>query len=184
MTFGVRELSMDSFFLTEYETCSSYCIRKRLSASVVAQKLVDGTDDWTGAFPEVPGCVRVIGPMNRTGKTVEQTANYERGLSRSKDPNYVSCGSVTLRLEPNARRNAQAYGKAIGFGPYPSVVKGFFALRDGPLCGNDSWLGSTSVFFDKDKVVIVSANQGAEALFTFLESVDFPQLRNQMSKFE
>jgi hypothetical protein len=156
-----------------------------LSTSLWAQKLVEHTSDWISALPEIPGCERVIGAMKRTGTNVEQTVSYERGVParRTEDPNYVGCGSVTIRVEPNARKNAKALGKAIGFGPHPSIVRGFFALRDGPLCGNDSWLGSTSVFFDKDKVLIVSANQGAEVLLDFAEKVDYSELKRELNRY-
>lgn len=163
-----------------------------LSIPVLPQRLADkkSADDWSGLFPEIPGCEKIVQPLRRQGKVIEQTADYERenyrNLRNNPDyPNYFGCGSITLRLEPSARQKASKVDTSMtgAFPPQPTTVKGFFALRDGPQCGNDVWVGSTAVYFDTDKVLIVSSYIGADKITEFSETADYRTISKFMENF-
>ncbi len=147
------------------------------------------SSDWTILFPQIPGCERIVQPVQRYGKVIEQTAVYEREhyekLKNNPDyPNYFGCGSITLRLEPSAREKAAKRDFTFTgiIPPYLTSIRGFFALRDGPLCGNDFWRGSTAVYFDSNKVLIVSSYLGADKLAELAETADYESISNFMEK--
>ena len=140
--------------------------------------------DWTDLFPEIPGCERIIEPLTQTGKIFEQTARYQP--SRNDNPRiYYGCGSITLRFEPSARKSASVnFSKQPNF-PFTrkQTVKTFDAYTDSPLCGNDDWRGSIRVYFDEDKVLIVSAKRGAGDILKFAETADYELMKETIDKF-
>lgn len=148
------------------------------------------TADWSNLFPEIAGCVRIIEPLKQNGKIFEQTAIYERldfETRKDKDPNYFGCGSITLRFEPAARKSASInYTNLVNFPiyfpPQKQIVKNFDAYSRSPQCGNDSWIGSTDVYFDKDMVLTVSENMGG-GILEFAESADYKLLKKTIGKF-
>jgi len=142
--------------------------------------------DWSGLFPEIAGCERVIQPATKNGKTFEQTAVYEReGYKKYQNENYFGCGLITLRWDPFTKnsfpQNLANFDLPLR---QPLKIKGFDAYRDSPLCGNDSWIGSITIYFDKDKALIVSANVGAEKILELAETMDYKSLRRKMNKTE
>lgn len=147
--------------------------------------------DWSALFPEIPNCVRIIEPIKQNGKAFEQTAVYERAdfeTRKGKDPNYFGCGSITLGFAPGARRSANINYNNISLEPFfilpqKSKVKTFDAYSDSPQCGNDIWIGSTSVYFDKDMVLMVSANLGAAGILEFAENADYRFLKKTIGRF-
>src|SRR6202008_2957948 len=102
----------------------------------------------------------MVQPIQRSGEAFEQTAIYERvGYKNNQGPHYFGCGSITLQRQPDAIRLAEQRGKEEHM-PFVQrfTVRGFLAFRWVPQCGNDVSLGSTTVHFDDDKILIVSAN--------------------------
>jgi hypothetical protein len=147
--------------------------------------------DWSALFPEIPGCVRIVQPITQNVKIIEQTAIYEQKdfeTRKGKDPNYFDCGSISLRFEPSARRSASInYANLVNFPiyfpPQKSKVKSFDAYTESPMCGNDNWLGTTDVYFDKDMVLTVSVNLGGAGLSDFIENADYKRLKKAIGRF-
>jgi hypothetical protein len=141
------------------------------------------TADWSVLFPEITGCERVIQPLKQNGEVLEQTAIYEReNYKQNKGENYVGCGSITLRFEPSARETARENSKRVDFFPFGQTVriKSFEAYSHSPQCGNDDWTGSISVYFDKDKLLFVSAFSGAEKILEFAQNADYELIKKSM----
>jgi hypothetical protein len=160
-----------------------------LSANIIFAQQIDKSrqndaGDWTAFFPVIAGCEREIQPLKQTGKIFEQTANYEhKDYKKYKNKNYFGCGSITLRFEPSSRKTARAKSSILDFpGNMPTKVKGFESYRSSPLCGNDDWIGSTAVYFDENKVLIVSANIGGEKILDFAQNADYKLLRKSVNK--
>jgi hypothetical protein len=146
----------------------------------------DEKPDWSALFPEFQGCERVIQPLAQNGKIFEQTARYERqGFRENKNQFYVPCGTVTLRFEPSARKTASAnHAKSFEIPPVGKrKVKNFDAYMNSPLCGNDEWMGSTSVFFDENMSLTVSAYRGTSGILEFAETADYAQLKKTIDEF-
>jgi hypothetical protein len=147
--------------------------------------------DWAALFPEIPGCERIIQPITQNGKVFEQTAVYERQNYKEYkgNNNYFGCGSIALRFAPSARKSARinyvnSIQNPIYFPPpQKQTVKSFDAYSNSPLCGNDIWVGSTSVYFDEDKVLMVSAYMGAGNILEFAKNADYELLRKSIDKF-
>lgn len=142
------------------------------------------TTDWSALFPEIAGCERIIQPLMQNGEVFEQTVVYEReNYKEYKGENYFGCGSITLRFEPSARKLARENSTIADFPlRQPIQIKNFEAYHSSPLCGNDVWTGSTAVYFDEDKVLIVSANIGAEKILDFAQNADYKLLKKLMKK--
>lgn len=138
------------------------------------------TDDWSRLFPEISGCQRTIQPLTRSGEVIEQIAVYKR----EDDKNY-KCGSITLRIAPKSRQSAAKDFNASSFNPFRRkiVIKDFDAYTASPLCGNDEWRGSTTVYFDEDKVLIASAQRGTNRILDFPETADYAMLKKSMDEF-
>jgi hypothetical protein len=134
---------------------------------------VQAQRDWTELFPEIPGCVRNIQPMIRINDTVEQTAVYKVGDE--------SCGSVAFRREPGlfpAKRKLYTTCDA-----FPSTwikFRGYATFQESPLCGNDEWIGSLEIFFEKDKAMTVSASRWGLSIMEFAQKQDFKKLGKMM----
>lgn len=142
------------------------------------------TEDWLALFPEIPNCERVIQPLTQNGEVFEQTAIYEReNYKEYKGENYFGCGSITLRFEPSAGKTALENSTIADF-PFrqPIRINNFEAYRSSPLCGNDESSGSTSVYFDEDKVLIVSAFVGAEKILEFAQNANYELMKKSMNK--
>ena len=143
------------------------------------------TSDWSALFPEITGCERVIQPLTKNGEVFEQSAVYEReGYKNNKNENYFGCGSITLRFEPSARETMRESSKKVEYFPLIQQlkIKKFDAYQSSPLCGNDEWIGSTSVYFDKDKVLIVSAYIGAYKILEFAQNADYELMKKSINK--
>lgn len=140
--------------------------------------------DLSVLFPEFPGCERVLEPIKRTDKSYEQTAVYERGSQQDRsNPNYLRCGSITLRFEPAARKSARENPSILDSQfRQPFKLKKFDAYSDSPWCGNDVWVGSTQVYFDADKSLTVSAYMGADAILEFAQNANYLMLKKAMNK--
>ena len=143
-----------------------------------------GKRDLSHWFPQFSGCERVLQPIVRDSAVWEQTAVYERaGFRKGKDVNYFGCGSITVRREANALKLAEERLEYPNFPLFQKLsVRGYPAFQHVPWCGNDVSLGSTSVFFDPDKVITVHVYQGAEPLAVFLETTDYEVLRKAVSR--
>lgn len=142
------------------------------------------TADWSALFPEIPGCERIIQPLTQNGEVFEQAAIYEReGYKNNKNENYFGCGSIALRFAPSARKSARENSTIADFPlRQPIQIKNFEAYHSSPLCGNDDSRGSTAVYFDEDKVLIVSAYRGAEKILEFAQNADYELLKKSMKK--
>lgn len=142
------------------------------------------TTDWSALFPKIPNCERIIQPLTQNGEVLEQVAIYEReGYKNNQSVNYFGCGSITLRFEPSARKAARENSKRVDFFPRQIFqIKNFDAYQDSPQCGNDVWIGSTTIYFDKDKVLIVSAYGGAEKILEFAQNADYELMKKLMNK--
>ena len=170
--------------------CGILSVGETFAQQSVKSKPAQATD-WSALFPDIPGCVRIIQPLAQNGKTFEQLAIYERQdfeTRKDKDPNYFGCGSITLRFEPSARKSASInHTNLVNFPiympPQKSKVKTFDAYSSSPQCGNDIWVGSTDVYFDKDMVLTVSANLGATSILEFAENADYKFLKKSIAKF-
>lgn len=109
---------------------------------------------------------------------------YEReNYKNNRNENYFGCGSITLRFEPSARKKVRQ-SFAISDSPLRQQfqIKGFDAYSESALCGNDEWRGSTTVYFDEDKVLIVSAYTGADKILDYSRSADYELMRKSMNK--
>jgi hypothetical protein len=139
------------------------------------------SEDWSALFPEIPNCERVIQPLTLKGGVFEQVAMYKReNYKNNKNENYFGCGSITLRFEPSARKAArQDFANSASPLRHQFQMKGFDAYSESALCGNDDWRGSTTVYFDEDKVLIVSAYTGAEKILEFAKNVDYELKKKQ-----
>lgn len=149
------------------------------SADCLGQKAANrssdkNSPDWSHLFPEVSGCVRIVGAIMKSNGALKQTAVYERaGFETQKsNPNYFGCGSITFRVQkgikkPDSSDLYECFPCAV------IKVRNYDALRVSPLCGNDESRGSISVFLDDDTIVSVHAYQGAEELFHFVENADY-----------
>lgn len=140
--------------------------------------------DWAVLFPEIPNCEQVIQALTRNNNVFEQTVIYEwKGYPKNKNENYVSCGTITLRSAHSARKEALQNFRLYDSPTNQRVkIRGFDAFRDGPMCGNDVWIGSTSVYFDDDKLLIVSAYGSAGAILEFAQNADYELIKNSMNK--
>jgi len=141
--------------------------------------------DWAALFPEMPGCERVVQPLVQNGETFEQTAFYRpREESESENRLSYGCGTITLRLDPSARHSAAELYEKQPKSPFfrKQTVKNFDAYSETPLCGNDDRRGTTRVYFDEDKVLIVSARRGAGDLLDFVETADYERLKESMNR--
>lgn len=141
--------------------------------------------DWSALFPEIPNCERVIQPLTLNGEIFQQVAMYEReNYKNNKNENYFGCGSITLRFELSARKTArQSFAISVSPLRQQFQIKGFDAYSESALCGNDDWKGSTTVYFDEDKVLILSAYTGAEKILEFAKNVDYELIKKSMDKF-
>ena len=147
--------------------------------------------DWSALFPEIPNCLRIIEPLTRNGKIFEQRAVYERPnyqTDKGKNPNYFGCGSIALSFKPSARKLAETNYMNITLEPFfipPQKLKmrNFDAYGDSPLCGNDIWIGSTTVYFAENMSLSVSANMGGTAILEFAENADYKLLKKKIAKF-
>lgn len=148
--------------------------------SIVAKQ----DEDWSAIFPEIPNCERSIQPITRNGEVFEQTATYEpKGYKYDVNQGYFGCGSITLRFAPSAGKSARENSDFINFPLRQQFqIKNFEAYRESPQCGNDNWRGSTTVYFDKDKVLIVSAFVGAEKILDFAQNADYELMKKSMNK--
>lgn len=126
-----------------------------------------GQSDWAGAFPDIKGCAKTIGPFERTGSFATQTAIYE------------GCGTIELRIAPGAKA-AREKNWQDHFPSLKTEIKGYTAWRNSPLCGNDPWLGSIEVYLSEDKVLIASAYDRADQVLNFAEQADYIALANVM----
>jgi len=141
--------------------------------------------DWSALFPEIPNCERVIQPLTLKDKVFEQVAKYEReNYKNNRSENYYGCGSITLRFEPSARKSARENSKRAAYFLFGQIfqINKFDAYSQSPQCGNDDWRGSTTVYFDEDKVLIVSAYIGAEKILDYAQSADYELMRKSMNK--
>lgn len=140
------------------------------------------TADWSALFPVIAGCRRDVRSLKQAGRVFEQTAIYQReGYESNK--NYTPCGSITLRFEPFARKTARKKTDTFFFlTNVPTKVKGFEAYQSSPLCGLDTWRGSTTVYFDEDKALIADANAGGEKILEFTQNADYGWLRKSLNK--
>lgn len=143
--------------------------------------------DWSELFPEIPNCERVIQPLTHKGEIFEQIAIYEQeNYKNYKGDNYLSCGSITLRFEPSAKKSAQATAanSDLGYFPFrqPLQIKNFYAYQVSPMCGNDDSIGVSTVFFDKDKILIVQANTWAKTIMDFAQTADYEVLKKSINK--
>lgn len=147
-------------------------------------KLTPKTEDWSSLFPEIPNCVREIQPITQHGKTITQSANYyqKSQLENEKKPSYAGCGSISFWVQPSARKSARERSKTSFPSFLPFKIKNFDAYGDGPSCGVDFWLGSIEVYFDKDKVLRVSANHGAKPIMDFANDADYDLIKRSMNK--
>jgi hypothetical protein len=140
--------------------------------------------DWSELFPEIPGCERQIQPIKQNSEVWDQAAVYEReNYKNNQSENYFGCGSITLRFEPLARETARKSPDFIDFPLRQSLkIKNFYAYQVSPMCGNDFWMGATTVYFDKDKILTVSANMGAEKILEFARNADYELMKKSMNK--
>lgn len=141
--------------------------------------------DWSELFPEIPNCERVIQPLTQNNEVFEQIAVYEReGYKNNKNENYFGCGSITLRFEPFARKKAREDFKRSDYLPFRQVfrIKELDAYSESPQCGNDVWMGSTAIYFDEDKALILSAYLGADKILKFAQSADYLLIEKSMNK--
>ncbi len=151
---------------------------------VAAQKSED--IDWSELFPEFPGCQRTIQPLVRTGETSYQTAVYKpQNPEKFNPPTYYGCGTIALRYAPGERKTETANFKPQLENPFfrKRKIKSFDAYTVTPLCGNDDSSGSTRVYFDEDKVLIISAMRGAGNLLEFAETADYDRLKSAIDEF-
>jgi hypothetical protein len=158
-----------------------------LAGSVLSQERVRTglADDWSAFFPEIEKCVRTVHPISIVGDVIEQTAEYEWPGRRDRtDPNYFGCGSITLRISPDALKSMQARND-MDFFPTSQrlLVHGYESIRHSPLCGNDPWAGSLEVYFDHDKVFAVSASVGAGEILQVAETADYRAMKIAMARF-
>jgi hypothetical protein len=137
------------------------------------------TVDWSELFPEISGCERMIQPLTRSGEVIEQIAVY----NREDDKNY-KCGAIILRIAPKSRQSAAKIYKTFGFSLFKRkiTVKDFVAYTASPQCGNDDWQGSTTVYFDEDKSLIVSAQRGTNRILEFPETADYALMKKSMDE--
>lgn len=139
--------------------------------------------DWSQMFPEIPNCERVIQPITRKSEVLEQVAIYKwANAENNGNENYGGCGLITLRFEPSARESARKDSDIVLPPRRQFKIKTFDAYGDSPLCGNDIWAGSITVFFDKDKVLIVSANRGATQILGFARNADYELMKKSMDE--
>ncbi len=145
---------------------------------------LDQTSDWSALFPEIAGCERVIQPLTQNGEVFKQIAIYEReNYKDNQNENYVGCGSIALRFEPSTRKTARENSTIEDFPLRQRLrIKDFDAYHSSPLCGNDDWRGSTSVYFDDDKVLIASANRWTDKILEFAQNADYELMKKSMNK--
>jgi len=156
--------------------------------------------DLSQFFPNVPNCIKNIQPLTRDGNRLEQTAIYripriaEQTQTSVSQPGEVdltvypdsfmpglptSCGSITIRSAPGLRHAARKQHKNAAQFDFsqsnkPFLIQGHLAYSASPLCGNDPWVGSTSIYFEKNMELQVSADQGpGEMLLDFTRSADY-----------
>ena len=89
-----------------------------------------------------------------------------------------------LIFEPAARKTARENFKRseLSLLTQQIKIKNFDAYQNSPLCGNDNWIGSTSVYFDKDKVLIAEAYRGAAQILEFAQNADYELLKMTVDK--
>ena len=151
-------------------------------AQISAQRVKEA--DWSALFPEIAGCERVVQPLTQNGEIFEQTAVYETRINSDENRIYYGCGSITLRFEPSARKSAdKIYANSFKLFLRKGKIKTFDAYTSSPQCGNDEWRGSTSVYFDEDKVLIVSAKRGAGNILDFVETADYELMKATIDNF-
>jgi len=144
------------------------------------------TDDWSKFFPDIPNCDRTTEPLVQRGNAIEQVAKYRlRGYENSDDQESAQCGSITLRIEPNARHIARANFMTAA----PSMFARAFSIGKSDAysqwaqCGNDPSLGSTAVYFDDDKLLEVSAFRNGASILDFAQNADYEAIRSSMNEF-
>jgi len=151
------------------------CEQTPAQATIVMQK--SQTADWAALFPEISGCKRTIQPLTQNGEVFEQTAIYER-----EDFENYKCGSITLRFAPRARQAAAENFKMNNFSLFrrKTKINDFEAYTVSPQCGNDDWRGSTTVYFDENKVLIVSAYRWSGGISGFPQTADYALMKKLM----
>ena len=139
---------------------------------IIAATTVTAQRDWSELFPEIPGCARAIRAMVRSDTAVEQTADYG------------GCGTMTLRREKDLLiKKRKLYTPSYSFPSGWIKVHGYEAFRQSPLCGNDEWIGSLEIFFEKDKTLNLSGyHHGGTAIMEFSEKADYGNFRQVMNK--
>jgi hypothetical protein len=148
-------------------------------------KVMNEKSSLLAQFPQIPGCERDITSLSTENRGLEYTVTYERiGTSIDrKDPNYFGCGSISVRVAPGIRKEALQNIAMFGFLTSQLIkINGFDAVQTSPLCGNDPWIGSYSVYFNEDKVLIVSANVPNYEILKYASNADYKSLKSALNE--
>ena len=108
------------------------------------------------------------------GKAVEQTALYKT--------DDRECGAITLRREPDLLAAKRERFASYAFPSTWIKMRGYDTFQGTPLCGNDPWIGTLEVFFDKDKSLAVGAHRWNPSIMEFAQKADFASLKEMMNK--
>ena len=131
--------------------------------------------DWSGLFPEIPGCRKIVYQSAKSDNVVEWAAEYKVGDRQ--------CGSIVLRREANLFRNRKKSYAAFSDPTFRwTKVKNFDAIQGWALCGNDDFVGSIEVFFKDDMSMSVGANRGYKSILDYAQNANYGALGLQMKQ--